>query len=123
MTEATRGSTEEQAFMDGTSRVDSLLARPDLAQSVRGRRAELREANRTHAMGLATLRKAAELTQTELAAQLGINQSAVAKIERRPDMLLSTLRSYIEATGSHLRIVVEFPGGRQADVDLGSFGE
>ncbi len=40
---------------------------------------------------------------------LHINQSAVSKLERRTDMYLSTLRSYIEAMGGELEIIARFP--------------
>jgi hypothetical protein len=54
-------------FESGTERLNALLARPDLAEEVAARREELRRADRQHAMGLAMIRQAADLTQTELA--------------------------------------------------------
>ena len=48
---------------------------------------------------LQDLRKAKALTQTQLAETLGIRQSTVAQMEKRSDLLISTLRSYIEAMG------------------------
>jgi transcriptional regulator with XRE-family HTH domain len=56
---------------------------------------------------LAAIRRAAGLTQTELAANLGVGQAAVSKIERQSDMLLSTLASYLMALGVHASLVVE----------------
>jgi hypothetical protein len=44
----------------------------------------------------------------------------VSKIEHRSDMLLSTFRSYIEAMGGKLRLVVEFP---DAVAEVTSLGE
>jgi DNA-binding XRE family transcriptional regulator len=69
------------------------------------------EADRIHAeyLTLQQLRKAKALTQVQLAATLGIRQATVAQLERRSDLLLSTLRSYVEAMGGHLRLVVDFP--------------
>ncbi|MGE0715867.1 MAG: helix-turn-helix domain-containing protein [Alphaproteobacteria bacterium] len=58
---------------------------------------------------LQQLRKARELTQVQLGALLGKNQVAIAQLERRTDMLLSTLRSYVEAMGGSLSLVVQFP--------------
>jgi transcriptional regulator with XRE-family HTH domain len=69
-------------------------------------------------MGLAALRKAAELTQTDLAKSLGISQAAVAKTEQRDDLLLSTLSAYLEALGGQARVVVTFDGGEEIEVDL-----
>ena len=60
-------------------------------------------------MTLRDLRKAHALTQARLAQALHISQDGVSRIEKRSDFLLSTLRSYIEAMGGKLRLVVEFP--------------
>lgn len=69
------------------------------------------EADRMHAeyLTLQELRKAKELTQVQLAETLGIRQATVAQLEKRSDLMLSTLRSYVEAMGGHLRLVVDFP--------------
>ena len=69
------------------------------------------EADRLHAdyLTLKALRKARELTQARLAETLGIRQATVAQLEKRSDLMLSTLRSYVEAMGGHLRLLVEFP--------------
>ena len=53
---------------------------------------------------LRDIRRAAGLTQVELAARLQIDQAAISRLERREDILVSTLRSYIEALGGKLRI-------------------
>ena len=90
-----------------------------MQEAVVARRARLRDADRAHAMGLAALRKAAELTQTELATALGISQAAVAKTEQREDLLLSTLIAYIEALGGQAHIVISF-NGEEIDLDLGA---
>jgi DNA-binding XRE family transcriptional regulator len=66
------------------------------------------------------LRKARKLTQENMAKMLGMQQASVSKIERRSDMLLSTFRSYIEAMGGKLRLVVEFP---DAVAEVTSLGE
>jgi len=64
------------------------------------------------AMELATLkdlRKAAEQTQEELAAALGVGQDTISRLEKRSDMLLSTLRHYVESMGGRLELVAQFP--------------
>lgn len=64
------------------------------------------------AMELATLkdlRLAAEKTQVELAATLGVGQDAISRLEKRSDMLLSTLRHYVEGMGGTLELVAKFP--------------
>ncbi len=60
-------------------------------------------------MTLSELRKAHKLTQQRLAERLGIRQDQISKLEQRSDLLLSTLRSYIEAMGGKLTIMAEFP--------------
>lgn len=69
------------------------------------------EADRLHAeyLTLQDLRKAKELTQTNLAETLGIRQATVSQMEKRSDLMLSTLRSYVEAMGGSLSLMVEFP--------------
>ena len=59
---------------------------------------------------LQDLRKAMHCSQEKVAEELGVNQAAVSKIERRADMYVSTLRSYIEAMGGSLDIIAQFPG-------------
>ncbi|GHV36045.1 transcriptional regulator [Synergistales bacterium] len=62
-------------------------------------------------MPLHELRRAKGISQKALAEVLHIQQPAVAKIERRADMYISTLRSHIEAMGGELEITVRFPDG------------
>ena len=58
---------------------------------------------------LQQMRKARALTQKKLAKKLGVGQVAVSKLESRSDLLLSTLRTYIEAMGGTLDLIVRFP--------------
>jgi predicted transcriptional regulator len=58
---------------------------------------------------LRQLREARERSQVEMTEKLHIKQAAVSKLERRTDMYLSTLRSYIEAMGGQLEIIARFP--------------
>lgn len=60
-------------------------------------------------MTLRELRKAHKLTQQRLAESLGVGQDQICKLEQRSDLLLSTLRSYVEAMGGKLTIMAEFP--------------
>ena len=57
---------------------------------------------------LRQVREQANLSQSELAAEMGTSQSAVAKIEHRDDVLLSTLIAYVKAAGARYDIVVDF---------------
>ncbi len=60
-------------------------------------------------MTLRDLRNALALTQKTVAKSLGINQENLSRLERRSDLLLSTLSSYVEAMGGNLQLVAEFP--------------
>ncbi|MGF1676388.1 MAG: XRE family transcriptional regulator [Rivularia sp. (in: cyanobacteria)] len=59
-------------------------------------------------MTLQDIRKARELTQERIAELLGIRQDSVSKLEKRTDLLLSTLRGYLNAMGGELELVVKF---------------
>ena len=61
---------------------------------------------------LRELRKAAGKAQAEIAATLKIKQPSISKIEKQTDMYLSTLRSYVEAIGGELDLVVRLPSRR-----------
>jgi len=58
---------------------------------------------------LRDLRKARHMTQVKLAAELGIKQESISNLEKRSDMLLSTLQHYVAALGGELEVLVKFP--------------
>jgi DNA-binding XRE family transcriptional regulator len=60
-------------------------------------------------MSLRDLRQARKLTQARVAKTLGITQDSVSRLEKRSDLLLSTLRKTVKAMGGDMRIVAEFP--------------
>ncbi len=62
-------------------------------------------------MDLPELRSALDITQIELAARLEIAQSNVSRLERRNDMLVSTLSEVVRALGGELELVARFPDG------------
>ena len=71
-------------------------------------------------MPLNELRNARGLSQKMLAEALHIQQPAIAKLEKRTDMYISTLRSHIEAMGGELEVVARFPDG---DVRISNFSQ
>ncbi len=83
----------------------------------------LSETDRLHAkyLTLQELRKAMELTQEQLAEMLDIRQATIAQTEKRKDLMISTLRSYVEAMGGKLSLTVEIPGRKS--VSLVGFGD
>ncbi|HEX4004823.1 MAG TPA: XRE family transcriptional regulator [Acidobacteriaceae bacterium] len=62
-------------------------------------------------LALNQLRETRNLTQTNVAQALNVNQGAVSKMENRKDMYVSTLRSYLKAMGAQLQIKAIFPDG------------
>jgi DNA-binding XRE family transcriptional regulator len=62
-------------------------------------------------MPLNELRQARGMSQKMLADVLHVQQPSIAKMEKRTDMYLSTLRSHIEAMGGRLEVVARFPDG------------
>ncbi len=67
-------------------------------------------------MSLYQLRKARELTQTQIAGELHMGQGDVSKLEKRADMYVSTLASYLQAVGVELEIRAIFPDGRSVKI-------
>jgi DNA-binding XRE family transcriptional regulator len=92
---------------DGRKRFRDLAARtmsPD-----RIARAEVKVAAALEEMNLAQVRRARALSQEAIAETLQVGQAAVAKLEKRTDMYLSTLRRFVEAMGGELELVARFP--------------
>ncbi len=96
-----RNYKELQAKMDPASRADN----------------ERRVREEVQRMALEELRGAQQLTQTDMAEMLEVPQSSISRIERRADMYLSTLRSYVHAVGGELRIQAVFPNGGSVVID------
>ena len=77
---------------------------------VRRKKAEARAAGLiAEEMTLRELRRARKLTQVRMAKTLGITQDSVSRLEKRSDLLLSTLRKTVTAMGGKLSLVAEFP--------------
>jgi transcriptional regulator with XRE-family HTH domain len=83
-------------------------------------RAKVRTQAMLQDIRLQELREARQMTQAALAQTLGIEQPSVSKIESQADMLVSTLREYVEGLGGTLEIVARFPDG---DVRIGRFSD
>jgi DNA-binding XRE family transcriptional regulator len=72
-------------------------------------------------MTLRELRHARKLTQVRMGKKLGITQDSVSRLEKRSDLLLSTLRKTVQAMGGNLSLVAEFPD--RAPVVLSGIGD
>jgi transcriptional regulator with XRE-family HTH domain len=90
---------------------------PEQREKIEARAQELILENMT----LQDMRKARKLTQESMAELLGIRQDSVSRLEKRADLLLSTLRSYVKAMGGDLKLVAEFPD--RPSVIISALGE
>jgi len=70
---------------------------------------------------LQELRHAVNKTQKAVARTLNIGQDGISRLEKRSDLLLSTLRNYVEAVGGRLTLVVQFPN--QEPIAIKGLGE
>ena len=75
----------------------------------------------TEELNLREMRRLRRLTQARLSKRLKIGQEGVSRIEKRSDLYLSTLRSYVEGVGGELTLMVKFPD--RAPVILSGLGE
>lgn len=90
-------------------------ADPRAQKRVQTALAEIHERQAT----LAQVRKARAFTQATLAELLEIDQSEVSRLEHRSNMLLSTLRSFIRATGGELQLIATFPDAEPIQLLVG----
>jgi ribosome-binding protein aMBF1 (putative translation factor) len=74
---------------------------------IEAQKVELREE-----MALHDLRKAIGTSQEVVAHSLGVKQPAIAKMERRTDIRIQSLRRMIEAMGGTLEISARFENGK-----------
>jgi hypothetical protein len=88
------------------------------------RRAKIRARTRqlvAREMSLRELRHAVNKTQKTVASTLNMGQDGVSRLEKRSDLLLSTLRDYVEAVGGSLTLVAQFPN--QEPIAIGGLGD
>jgi hypothetical protein len=102
---------DEAATEAGAKLRARVLADPKGRQSYDRARAEIEH----HQATLARVRKLRDLAQATVAEAMSMDQSEVSRLERRTDLLLSTLRRFVQATGGELHLVASYPDG---DVEL-----
>jgi predicted XRE-type DNA-binding protein len=116
----------QPGFARGNYRLDELLADPQFAADVTEAHADADEMDRVYAMNLAMnlamIRKAAQMTQVEVARKLGVGQGVVSRLEHRDDMLLSTLYDYLMATGAEGAGIIVTVHGQRIELDLARLG-
>lgn len=80
----------------------------------------VREQIEQHQATLAQVRKARALTQQRIAEQLHMDQSEVSRLEHRSNMMLSTLRSFVRATGGDLHLIATYPDAEPVHLLVGA---
>ncbi len=98
------------------SNLDKMLAKrsPESQARIKARADELRQE-----LALSKLRIELNVSQTEMAAALGVKQPTVAKMEQPGnDPRLSTLKRYVAALGGELSIDVTLPTGKRVAFHL-----
>lgn len=76
-------------------------------------RIEARKQAMRDAMALGEIREQRGLTQSDVAELLAVTQGRVSRLERSPDVYLSTLREYVEALGGRLEVAALFDDDRE----------
>lgn len=102
-----------------TKSLDAVMA--SVSQTRRKKIEKLSEKLSEQHMTLQALRKELNLTQEVIADGMKMKQANVSKMEKRSDMLVSTVRSYVEAMGGELELVARIPG--HPPVKLEGFGD
>jgi DNA-binding XRE family transcriptional regulator len=102
----------------GNERLKQMRSDPKRVARVAAIREGMREMDRQYAVNLAAIRKAAALTQVQLAQRLGISQGSVSKLEGQEDWLLSTLADYIRAAGVENARIAVTVNGQDMEFDL-----
>jgi transcriptional regulator with XRE-family HTH domain len=102
-----RGSEEQ----DMNRSLETILA--ELSEEERARVLARAEEIKAEQMTMCDLRKARALTQKRVAERMKVTQESVSRMEKRSDLLLSTLTSYVTAMGGSLQLVATFPGRPQ----------
>jgi transcriptional regulator with XRE-family HTH domain len=107
-----------KGFVRGNDCLAHRLADPDTAARVGAIIDEMDADDRAYRMNLTTVRRAGELTQDELAKRMGVTQGVVSRVEKREDMLYSTLLGYLHAAGVQDVILTATVGGRRVEIVL-----
>ena len=95
--------TMARNFKELTDALDKKLTPEQRAES------KARVAKRMEAYRLGEVRQARKLTQAALAAKMGTDQGSISRMEQQGEFFVSTLRSYIEATGGRLEMQAVYP--------------
>lgn len=102
----TKPDISDSEFAPADDVFAALESIPGINDDLTERQAAREQMEREHRVGLATIRQIAALTQTEVAEKMGVRQTSVSRLEARPDVLLSTLKAYLDAVGADAVITI-----------------
>lgn len=80
----------------------------EIRQKLAQRRASEQPPGKPERLG--QIRRRRQVSQVELAGRIGTSQGDLSRLERRSDLLVSTLTRYLEALGGSLELSARFPG-------------
>ncbi|MCL2466342.1 MAG: helix-turn-helix domain-containing protein [Micrococcales bacterium] len=105
------------AQQDGFAPIDDTFAAlkslPGIDDDLEERMEASEQMEREHIAGLAMVREVAAMTQDDVARKMGVAQGSVSRLERRGDLLLSSLRAYFKAVGAEATIVLKIGDTRR----------
>jgi transcriptional regulator with XRE-family HTH domain len=104
-----------ESAMKTVSLKDKISSLPKARQEAIAQRASEVE---LEIMTIQKLREAQKLTQEAFADRLGITQASVSRLEKRGDMLLSTLNEVVTKLGGELVVTAKFDDMAPVRVDL-----
>jgi hypothetical protein len=110
--------TEDVTFLRGNDRIKALAERPDLAIGVAATRQAMDDADRAPRDGTGRAAPGRRAHPERTRPQTRRLPGPVSRMEQPHDMLLSTLNSYLEAIGGHARMIVQFDGGHEVELNL-----
>ncbi|MCL2423795.1 MAG: helix-turn-helix domain-containing protein [Micrococcales bacterium] len=99
--------TEQSDFGPIDDTFAALKAVPGIDDDLDDRIEAREQMEREHIAGLAMVREVAAMTQDDVAKKMGVAQGSVSRLERRGDLLLSSLRAYFQAVGAEATIVLK----------------
>lgn len=108
----------ESKFVRGNTRLAEMLEDAETAQAVADLEARADKIDEAYTHTLTMIREAQNLTQADIARLLQISQGAVSQLENRSDMLLSTLRNYIQATGAQNPRLIATVNGEDVEIRI-----
>jgi DNA-binding XRE family transcriptional regulator len=100
----------EPEFASADDIIAALESIPGINDNLNERIAAREQMERSYRTSLAAIREVAALTQNEVAQKMGVAQSAVSRLERRDDWLLSTMKSYFDALGAEASLNIRIAG-------------